>query len=205
MLQLSFRAHVLRRRSVPLVNPKLSRFPKVSVLLTVHNLDDGLEENIVSVLSSDYPGFDVFFTVDSLEEPCVPVIHRAMARFLHIRSTIVPTGHSESGNPKIHKLSKLETMTNAPLTRVLDSDTRVFPRTLAALVQEHVRSGASIVFSPIRCNGARTLGSILEMSAEKPEDEQSALLCSLFPGPAPADSLRRVGKEHLFDGISAPC
>ena len=155
---------VLHRRSVPLVNPKLSRFPKVSVLLTVRDLDDGLEENMVSVLSSEYPDFEVLVAVDSMEDPCVPVLNRARARFPSIRSTIVATGSPDSGNPKIDKLCKLEKMSDAALFWVLDSDTRVFPHTLVALVHEHLRSGAHLVFSPIRCFGAHAFGSILEMS-----------------------------------------
>jgi cellulose synthase/poly-beta-1,6-N-acetylglucosamine synthase-like glycosyltransferase len=153
-----------RRRKVTLHNSELPRYPKVSIFLTLRNLDDGLEKNISSLLSSRYPAFDVFFAVDSMNEPCVPVIKRVIAQFPGIHSTIVPTGHCESGNPKIHKLSRLEKMTDASLFWILDSDIRVSPDTLASLVLENLESGAHIVFCPIRCSGAATFGSLLEMS-----------------------------------------
>ena len=41
---------------------------------------------------------------------------------------------------------------------------RVAPETLRALVAEHLHRDARIVFSPIRCRGARTFGSVIEMS-----------------------------------------
>ncbi len=155
---------VLHRRRTPLLNTAVHRFPKVSILLTLRNLDDGLEENIASALSSNYPDFNVFVAVDSMEDLCVPVLERTIARFPGIRSVVVATGHSGSGNPKINKLARLEAMSDASLFWVLDSDTRVSPDTLTALVAEHIGSGAHIVFSPIRCSGAKTFGSILEMS-----------------------------------------
>jgi cellulose synthase/poly-beta-1,6-N-acetylglucosamine synthase-like glycosyltransferase len=155
---------ILHRRSTPRFNATLTRLPAVSVLLTMRNLDDGLEENIASVLSSEYPDFNVFVAVDSMEDLCVPVLERAIARFPGVRSTVVATGHLGSGNPKINKLARLEAMSDASLFWVLDSDTRVFPDTLSALVAQHIGSGAHIVFSPVRCSGARTFGSILEMS-----------------------------------------
>ena len=157
-------AIVFHRRHTPNIGPNLPRYPRVSILLTMRHLDDGLEENLVSVFSSDYPAFDVLIAVDSMEDSCVPAVQRAVARFPGIRSVIVATGTTDAGNPKISKLARLETMSDAPLFWVLDSDTRVFPHTLVALVHEHLRSGARIVFSPIRCSGARTFGSILEMS-----------------------------------------
>lgn len=155
---------VLHRRRTPPVTSPLPRFPKVSVFLTLRNLDDGLEENIVSVLSSDYPALEVFFAVDAMDDPCVPVIKQAIARVPGVRSTIVATGQPDWGNPKVNKLSKLEAMSDAALFWILDSDSRVSPGTLTALVADHLRSGAHIVFSPIRCSGARTFGSLLEMS-----------------------------------------
>jgi len=155
---------VLHRARVSVRDLNLPSYPKVNVFLTLRNLDDGLEENLVSVFSHDYPNYEVYFAVDSLNDPCVEVAERVRARFPNIRSFVVATGHLPATNPKINKLARLERLSNAPLIWVLDSDVRVGRQTLRALVAEHLDRGAKIVFSPVRCQGARTFGSVIEMS-----------------------------------------
>lgn len=152
-----------RRRTGP-AGGRIKDLPKVSVLLTLRKTDDGLEENLASVLGSDYPDFDVFFALDSMHDPCVPVLERVRARFPRIGTTVVAAGHAEAVNPKVAKLAQLEKHSNAALFWVLDSDVRVTPRTLASLVDGLVHEDAHLIFSPVRCRGGRTFGSFLEMS-----------------------------------------
>ena len=155
---------IVHRRRIHVRDLNLPSYPKVSIFIPLRNVDDGLEENIVSVFSLDYPSYDVYFAVDGLEDPCMETLRRIQARFPQTRSTIVAAGHSPLNNPKASKLANLENHSDAPLFWVLDSDVRVGPQTLRALVGEHLCSGAAVVFSPIRCRGARTFGSVLEMS-----------------------------------------
>ena len=155
---------VLHRRRIPAGERELPRYPKVSVLLTPRNLDDGLEENLASILSLHYPDFEVLFGIDALDDPCMPLVELVRSRFSHVRSTIVITGHSQASNPKASKLAQMEHCSDVELFWVVDADIRVAPDTLTALVGEYLRHDAKIVFSPIRCRGARSFGSVLEMS-----------------------------------------
>jgi len=91
------------------------------------------------------------------------VAQRLRARFPGIKTAIIQVDQSPAHNPKVNKLARLEEQSDAPLIWVLDSDVRVGPQTLRALVGEHLNRGANMVFSPIRCQGARTFGSIIEM------------------------------------------
>jgi ceramide glucosyltransferase len=141
-----------------------AHYPKVSIFLTLRNRDDGLEENLTSVFSLDYPDYDIYLAVDGMEDPCMGALERVRSRFAGVRSYIVAARHSAAGNPKVNKLALMERRSEAPLVWVLDADVRVAPGTLKALVGEHLRSGARIVFSPIRCQGARSFGSLIEMS-----------------------------------------
>jgi ceramide glucosyltransferase len=154
---------VLHRRRIPFCDMNLTCYPKTNVFLTLRNLDDGLEENLTSVFTIDYPNFDVYLGVDDVNDPCAKVAERVRARFPGISSTVIAIGNSQINNPKINKLAFLEQRSYAPLIWVLDSDVRVAPQTLRSLVREQLL-GAQIVFSPIRCRGARTLGGIIEMS-----------------------------------------
>ncbi len=143
---------------------QLSRYPRVNVFLTLRNMDDGLEENLTSVFSCDYPDYTVLLAVDTLQDPCIAAVERVRSRFPGISSKVIAAGHTQTSNPKISKLARLERECDAELFWVLDSDIRVGPGTLGVLVHEYLASDAGIVFSPIRGGGARTFGSILEMS-----------------------------------------
>jgi ceramide glucosyltransferase len=155
---------VLHGGKVAVRDLDLPFYPKTSVFLTLRNLDDGLEENLTSVFSLDYPNFDVHFAVDALDDPCVQVVDSVRARFPGIKTAVIQVGQSRTHNPKVNKLACLQRHSDAPLIWVLDSDVRVGPQTLRALVGEHINHGAAMVFSPIRCSGARTFGSVVEMS-----------------------------------------
>lgn len=185
---------VLHRRRIAPGDAPLPRFPKVSIFLTLRNLDDGLEENLASVLSTDYPDFNVLFAIDGLQDPCVPVLERVRAKFPDVKSKVVATGHAAAGNPKIAKLALLEKQSGAALYWVLDSDVRVVPQTLAALVAGHLTHDARLVFSPIRCCGGRTFGSMLEMSHINFFLSGSALTAWRFFGARVV-----VGKSLLID------
>jgi ceramide glucosyltransferase len=145
-------------------NRPLSRYPRVNVLLTLRHMDDGLEENLSSVFSCGYPNYSVLLAVDTMQDPCIATVERVRSRFPGISSKVIAAGHTQTSNPKISKLSRLERECDAELFWVLDSDIRVGPGTLSALVHEYLVRDAGIVFSPIRGDGARTFGSILEMS-----------------------------------------
>jgi ceramide glucosyltransferase len=155
---------ILHRPKKGALSPPLPRYPRVSVLLTLRNMDDGLEENLSSVFSISYPDYSVLLAVDSLQDPCMGAVERVRARFPEVPSTVIAAGHTQTCNPKISKLAQLEKRSDAGLFWVLDSDVRVAPDTLTALVHEHIVRDAAIVFCPIRSGGARTFGSILEMS-----------------------------------------
>jgi ceramide glucosyltransferase len=155
---------VLHAGTVAAHDLNLPFYPKTSVFLTLRSLDDGLEENLTSVFSLDYPDFDVYFAVDAMDDPCVQAAQRVRARFPAIKTAILQVDQSQAHNPKVNKLARLEEQSDAPLVWVLDSDVRVDSNALRALVSEHLHHGAKMVFSPIRCQGARTFGSVVEMS-----------------------------------------
>jgi ceramide glucosyltransferase len=139
--------------------------PLVSLLKPVKTLDDGLEKNIESYFSLDYPRFEILFGVDRMTDPCVAVIERVRRRFPEVPVLVLATGHNGRQNPKVHKLALLEARSRGDLLWVTDSNTRADRDTLSRLVEEHLRGGAKLVFSPIRGTGSRTFASLIENSS----------------------------------------
>jgi cellulose synthase/poly-beta-1,6-N-acetylglucosamine synthase-like glycosyltransferase len=142
---------------------ELPCYPKVSILIALRNVDDGLEKNMESIFRSDYPDFDIHFATDTMEDQCVGILLQVCNRFPDIKSFITAEGHTITGNPKIHKLSRIEKACDGKLFWILDSDIRIEHDTLKRTVAEYVLNDAKVVFGPIRCRGAKTFGSVMEM------------------------------------------
>lgn len=137
-------------------------FPRVSILKPMKNLVDDLAENLESYFTLNYPNYEIIFGVDALSDAVVPLIRALQNRFPDIPVHILATGHSDEENPKIFKLSRMEPASRGELLWVTDANTRVAADTLNRLVREYGRSGAHVVFSPIRGTGSRSLGSLME-------------------------------------------
>ena len=136
--------------------------PPVSILVTVKNVDDDMERNFKSFFELDYPKFQILYGVDSMEDPLVPVIESLMTRYPDVPVRIIPTGHSTTSNPKVHKLIRLEEEAAGQLYWISDFNIRVERDTLTKLVDEYLRSDSKLIFSPIRAGGSRSIGSIIE-------------------------------------------
>jgi len=136
--------------------------PFVSILIPLKNVDDGIEKNLESIFQQDYPGFEIIFGVDSLQDPIVDVISSLPAAYPTIPARIIETGHSSVENPKIHKLALMANKAVGALYWVSDSNIRVEKNTLKSLVHEYLEKDSKIIFSPIRATGSRTIGSIIE-------------------------------------------
>src|SRR5688572_7629792 len=52
----------------------------VSILKPMSGADPGLKENLKSFFELDYPQYELIFSVESKQDPCVGVIENLMAR-----------------------------------------------------------------------------------------------------------------------------
>jgi ceramide glucosyltransferase len=150
------------RKGKRTVSHDVREYPFVSLLKPVKNIDDGLAANLESFYRLDYPAYEVLFAVDDLADPCVAILRDLQARHPGVPTTIVATGHPPFENPKVHKLSRLEAKSRGGLFWSTDSNVRVAPDTLRRLVDEHLASGAKVVFSPIRGSSSRSFASLME-------------------------------------------
>jgi hypothetical protein len=155
-------ASLRRRRARPALPPDP---PLVSLLKPVMGAEPGLEANLESCFTLDYPRFEVLFAVDDINGPGADIIRSLQARYPDVPAMILEARPDGTGNPKVHKLSALEPQARGALFWVTDSNVRPDPDTLARLVVDYLRSGAKVVFSPIRGTGSRTFASLMENSS----------------------------------------
>ena len=138
------------------------QFPKVSILKPMRKLDDQLEKNLESYFLLDYPRYEILFGIDSMKDPIVDIIVQLQSRYPKVSTKIVPAGHIDNGNPKVHKLAQMADEAIGTLYWVSDSNIRAEKDTLKKLVNEYLQKNSKIIFSPIRAAGSWSVGSILE-------------------------------------------
>ncbi|MCX8161281.1 MAG: glycosyltransferase [Candidatus Saccharicenans sp.] len=138
------------------------RYPPVSILKPIRGLEDELEANLESFYRLDYPVYEILFAIDDWQDKAVEIIRRVSEKYPHVRTSILATGHNSAENPKIHKLDFMEKQCYGRLLWVADANVRVEADTLKCLVEEYLKKGARVIFSPIMGTSSRTFASLME-------------------------------------------
>jgi ceramide glucosyltransferase len=151
-----------RQKKSPASSSPSQDYPLVSLLKPVKGMDDGLEANLESFYQLDYPLYEILFAVDDWQDESCALIKKLAARYPVIHTKILATGDPLTENPKIHKLSWLESESRGRLLWVTDASVRVEPQTLRRLVEKYSSSKAKLIFSPVLGTNSRSLASLME-------------------------------------------
>lgn len=151
---------VLRRHlRGPLVRAR--RKPPISVLKPLCGLDDGLEANLATFASLDYPEYEVVLGVRSARDPAWQTA-RAVARRWPSRFRVVIQRGEPGLNPKVNQLVTLARASRHDVLVVSDSNVRVdacYLDEIAALLDD---DRVGLVTHLIAGEGERSLGSALD-------------------------------------------
>ncbi len=128
-----YRAYVRARRRQPF-EPGSEEGPAVTLIVPCCGDEEGLERNLESLLSQDYPSFQARFVVESMADGAVSAIERVLARHPG-KGRLVVAGRGVHRGQKVHNL--LAAIDAAPVSEVLvfgDSDGLVERTWLTSLV-----------------------------------------------------------------------
>jgi ceramide glucosyltransferase len=116
-------------------NDQGSYTPPVSILKPLHGKDSGLEENLETFFTLNYPEFELIFCARSLSDPGILCAREVAARFPSIPTRFLASGEPLWQNPKTFSMSLLVEAAQHEVILFSDSDVRVSPTYLHDILQ----------------------------------------------------------------------
>ena len=137
----AYRAHAFGR-----CRPTHSDFaPSVSVLKPLCGVQPFLYETLRSFCEQAYPSFQLVFGVSDPSDPAVHVVHRLIEEFPGLDVVLVCDGHALGTNPKLSNVVNIYKSARHDVIVLADSDVRVGPEYLRAVVAPLADPGTGLV------------------------------------------------------------
>lgn len=166
------------------MRPSLLREPyPVSILKPLAGLDLGLEDNLRTFFTQDYPSYEILFAVRTESDPAVPLVRKLQAEYSHIPSQLLFVGEPPYPNAKVFSLDAMMRAAANDVLVMSDSDIRVdtqMLRTIAAEFQEDPRLG--VATCPYRAIGGPSVWSALEAAGMNTEFLSGILVARMLEG-----------------------
>jgi ceramide glucosyltransferase len=154
--------------------------PPVSILKPVRGLDREAYENYASFCRLDYPEYEILFNVADERDAAIPLIERLIREFPE-RSIRLFLGAEQLGSSnKVNKLSNMVSEARYDLLVMSDSDIRVRPDYLWAVVTPFRDSRVGAVTCLYRGLVGRSFGSIIEALGNTSDFAAGVLVAWLF-------------------------
>ncbi len=151
------------RRQLAVPTPRRSGpLPPVSVLKPLKGADPGLESNLESFFSLDYPELEIVLGCRDGDDPALAVARRVAAAHPDVPSRVVVDRREVGFNPKVSNLANLLARARHDTILISDSNVRVRAPYLRDLVLHLQQPGVGLVSSPFRGVGSGSVGTALE-------------------------------------------
>jgi ceramide glucosyltransferase len=134
----------------------------ISVLKPLKGLDDNLFDNLESFCLQDYPQYEIIFCLQDRNDPARKVAAKVQERHPDRDISIVVEDCQIGLNPKVNNLLPAYRRAKHPYILISDSNVRVGPDYLRAVIEPMRNPAVGLVSNPIRGVGGRSLGAIFE-------------------------------------------
>ena len=175
--------------------------PGVSILKPLAGLDDGLEANLRTFFTQDYPAFEILFAVRTPEDPAVPAVERLRAEFAHISSQLIFTGEPPYPNAKVYSLDRMMAAAAHDLLVMSDSDIRVDHTMLTSVAAEFSDPRVGVATCPYRAIAGASLWSQLEAVGMNTEFFGGVVVARMLDGMKFAVGPTMVARKQALEAI----
>jgi ceramide glucosyltransferase len=124
--------------------------PPVSLLKPLHGTEPNLAEHLQGFFQQDYPAFEILFCARTLEDAGLQIAREVAARYPAVPSRFVTSGEPPFANAKVASLDRMAQLAQHSILIVSDSDVRVGPQYLRAVVAPFADKGVGVVTCPYR-------------------------------------------------------
>ena len=153
--------HVVQRRT--LRRPALpAAARRVSILRPVCGADQGLADNLRSLLLQDHPDAEVIVGAADANDPALKIARSVAAEFPRARMKVVHCGPDHSANPKVSNLIALARHATGDLFLISDSNVRAPRNYVSDITGRGVGARAGLASSPIVARPNGSLGAAFE-------------------------------------------
>jgi ceramide glucosyltransferase len=146
--------------------------PRVSVLKPLHGLEPKLEDCLESFFTQTYGDFELVFAARNSADPAWSVVRKLCARHPHVKTSIIYTGEPHYANAKVSALEKMIGAASSSYLVIADSDARVMPDCLTAVIRPLRDPRIGVVTCLYRgvpigglCSQLEALGMSVELAA----------------------------------------
>ncbi|MBL8174144.1 MAG: bacteriohopanetetrol glucosamine biosynthesis glycosyltransferase HpnI [Bryobacterales bacterium] len=154
----------------------------ISILKPLAGLDEGLEENLRSFFTQDYPDFEILLAVSTEADASLPLARRMQAEFPHIPCRIVITGEPPYPNRKVASIHAMAQQARHDLLLMSDSDIRVTSDMLSRIDAEFSSPTLMLTTCPYRAVPGNSPWSKLEAVMMNTEFLAGILTARLLEG-----------------------
>jgi ceramide glucosyltransferase len=186
------------RQPVP---PLGADLPGISVLKPLHGLDLGLEENLRTFFTQDYPSYEILFATRDPADPALQVVAKLAAEFPSTLVRTIVTGEPPYANAKVWSLDHMMRAAANELLVMSDSDIRTGPGLLRTIAAEFSDARVGVATCPYRAVGGPSIWSRLEATGMDTEFWAGALVARLVEGVKFAVGPTTAARKSVIDEI----
>jgi ceramide glucosyltransferase len=156
--------------------------PPVSVLKAVHGDEPDLELNLASFFEQDYPEYEILFCARHENDLGLAAARRVMARYPHVKARVLTCGEPPWPNARTFSLEIMRRAALYPILVTADSDVRVTPNYLRAVVEPMRDAKVGMVTSLYRGCTRHGLWARLEAMGMSVEMTSGVVVANMLEG-----------------------
>ncbi len=189
------------RRSGRKPNPPSEFQPPVTVLKPVCGLERDLKARLRSACLQDYPDYQVVYSVQSANDPALPILREIGREFGPERATVVVDDIRVGPNGKVNNLLGGLAEARHDILVISDSDVMLRPDYLSAIVAPLADPGTGAVCTPFKATGARRWFEKLELLSVNADFMPSVIFADVTGASkfclGPSIALRRATLQEM--------